>query len=100
MKRLTKIITAILLVCLLTAGSVIGASAACNERVIYYVGNNGNCNSDNACDQDGDCPPLSGLHDIPQSRQSRPLPLPHRRPRRKHPRHNRLRNPLQSPRKR
>ena len=64
MKRLTKIITAILLVCLLTAGSVIGASAACNERVIYYVGNNGNCNSDNACDQGGDCPPLSGLYDI------------------------------------
>lgn len=28
MKRLTKIITAILLVCLLTAGSVIGTSAA------------------------------------------------------------------------
>ena len=47
MKQFYKSITAIMLVCLIGAFSVIGASAACTERVIYHVGSNCNDNSDN-----------------------------------------------------
>ena len=47
MKQFYKSITAIMLVCLIGAVSVIGASAACTERVIYHVGSNCNDNSDN-----------------------------------------------------
>ena len=64
MKRLYKSILITILACLLIAGSVVGTSAACSERVIYYVGGNGNCNSLYDC-QDGTCPQSYGsLYDI------------------------------------
>ena len=64
MKRLYKSILVTILACLLIAGSVVGTSAACSERVIYYVGGSGNCNSLYDC-QDGTCPQSYGsLYDI------------------------------------
>ena len=63
MKRLYKTITVLLLVCLIGGGSVIGASAACTERVIYDVNNY--CDNGDDLRVQSNCPQSCGsLYDF------------------------------------
>ena len=66
MKRLYKSILIAILACLVIAGSIIGTSAACSERVVYYYGNNGSsCGNLNGSGENDSCPnSYSNLHDF------------------------------------
>lgn len=62
MKRLLKALFISILACLFIAGSVIGTSAYCPERVIYYGYYNGSSCSGGTCAPSESCP--SGVTDL------------------------------------